>query len=194
MIILGLIFTAFVAMGSVPFAAILIGIPKGEGVISPDTERFLSFLYGVFIRPSMTIVGFAGSMAIGFIGMSIFNLIWFTAFFNKLGGLSTIDSISFIIFIFAGYGIGLFFICLYSFRVTTMFVDVSGVWFSSVLAGGALGNNDADVQATTQGIQSLSSQLNNLSDDFKADRERRQSQRETKTKNQPNNGAGSFNA
>ena len=192
MIIIALIFTAFLAMGSVPFAAVLIGLPKGEGVISPDTERFLSLLYGVFIRPAMTVVGFAGSMAIGYIGMSVFNLLWFTSFFNKVGGLSTIDSISFIIFIFLGYGVGLFFICLYSFRVTSMFVDGSGVWFSSVLAGGALGSNDGDVQAATQGIKGLASQLNDLSESISQNKPSADDKKEDK--NDRRSKRGNFNA
>ncbi|WP_390240806.1 hypothetical protein [Vibrio sp. R78045] len=166
MIILAMLFTCFAAMASVPFAAILMALPKGDGVLAPDTERFLSLLYGVFIRQPMTVVGFVGSIAFGYVGMSLFNLIWFTSMFNKIGGLSTLDSISFVIFCILGYGVGLFFICLYCFRITTLLNDASGVWFSSVLAGGAFGNSDADTQAATQGMKSLSSQLDDLAGKF----------------------------
>ncbi|ACH64709.1 hypothetical protein ACTFQF_00075 [Aliivibrio fischeri] len=159
MVLAGLFFTFFAAMAAVPFAAVLLGIPKGEGLFAPDTERVLSLVYGIFIRQPLTVVGFIGSMYMGYTSMSLFNLIWFTTFFSKLDGLGLLDSTLAIIFIFLGYGVGLFFIALYSFRITTMTVDTVGLWFSSVLVGGAFGNNENEIQSSTQAIQNLSSKL-----------------------------------
>ncbi len=159
MVLAGLFFTFFAAMAAVPFAAVLLGIPKGEGLFAPDTERVLSLIYGIFIRQPLTVIGFLGSMYMGYTTMSLFNLIWFVTFFTKLDGLGLLDSTMAIIFIFLGYGVGLFFIALYSFRITTMTVDTVGLWFSSVLVGGAFGNNENEIQSSTQAIQSLSSKL-----------------------------------
>ncbi|ELP5729340.1 hypothetical protein QTV44_002607 [Vibrio vulnificus] len=159
MVVLGLFYTFGSAVAASPFAAALIGIPKGDGLITPDTERVLSLLYGVFVRQSLTVVGFVFSMYMGYVGMSLFNLIWFSTFLGKISSMGILDAMLFVIFIFVGYAIGLFFICLYSFRVTSMLVDTVGVFFSSVLVGGAFGSNDQDTQTAIAGIKSLSSQL-----------------------------------
>lgn len=187
MILLAMIFTSFAAMAATPFAAILIGLPKGEGVFSPDTERVLSLLYGVFIRQPMTVVGFMGSIAMGYIGMSILNLVWFSTFFSKLAGVSTLDSIFFVVFIIIGYGVCLFFVCMYSFRVTSMLNDVVGSWISTHIIG-AFGSHEADNQAAISGIQGLSQQLDDLSgsfSDFKKDKDKDKDDKTGKDKNDP---------
>lgn len=169
MIVLGLFFTFGSAVAASPFAAALIGVPKGDGLITPDTERVLSLLYGVFVRQSLTVVGFVFSMYMGYVGMSLFNLIWFSTFLGKISSMGILDAMLFVVFIFVGYAVGLFFICLYSFRVTSMLVDTVGVFFSSVLVGGAFGSNDQDTQTAIAGIKSLSSQLDEFASKMNPD-------------------------
>lgn len=164
MVILGLFFVFVSAMAASPFAAVLVVIPKGEGLFSPDTERLLSMIYGVVIRQSLTVVGFVAGMYCGYAGLSLVNLLWFTTFLGKLAGMSALDAISAVIFIFVGYAVVVFFVCLYSFRWTTLLVDAVGMWFSSVLVGGAFAAHDGDSAAATQAIKGLSSQLNDIAE------------------------------
>ncbi|MBY7854233.1 hypothetical protein KW429_11055 [Vibrio fluvialis] len=162
MICLGLFFVFVSAMAAAPFAAPLVILPKGDGLLSPDTERLLSMIYGVFVRQSLTVIGFVASMYCGYVGLSLINLLWFATFLPRLAGMSPLDAISAVIFIFVGYAVTVFFACLYSFRWTHLLVDAVGVWFSSYLAGGAFANHDGDQQAATQAIRALGSQMNDI--------------------------------
>lgn len=162
MIVLGLFFVFISAMAAAPFAAVLFIIPKGDGLLSPDSERVLSMLYGVFVRQSLTVIGFLASMYCGYVGLSLTNLLWFATFLPRLAGMSSLDAISATIFIFVGYAVVVFFVCLYSFRWTHLLVDAVGVWFSSYLVGGSFANHDGDQQAASQAIRGLANQMNDI--------------------------------
>ncbi|EGQ9239488.1 hypothetical protein M2G93_16735 [Vibrio vulnificus] len=161
-IIIGVLYTIITATGSIPFTALLMGIPKGDGVFAPDTERVLSLVFGVFVRQSLIVLGFVVSLVLGYVGLSILNFIWITTFINKLSSAGVIDNVLSIIVFFVGYVVCAFYICLYTFRVISMMVDHVGVWFSTHLTGGAYGSNHEDFAAAQGGLVKLSNQLDEL--------------------------------
>lgn len=161
-IVLGVFYTVISAVGAIPFSAILIAIPKGDDLFSPDTERILSLLYGIFIRQSIIVVGFVASLFVGYVGLSLFKLVWLGTFLPRLDGIGFVDTPFAVIFIIIGFAFGVFAICMYSFRVTSNIVDTIGSWFSSHLVG-AFGSNQDDISSATTGIKNLSSQLDSIS-------------------------------
>ncbi|WP_281188484.1 hypothetical protein [Vibrio harveyi] len=161
-IIIGVLYTVITATGSISFTSLLMGIPKGDGVFAPDTERVLSLVFGVFVRQSLIVLGFVVSLVLGYIGLSILNFVWISTFINKLSSAGALDNILSVLVFFVGYAVCAFYICLYTFRVISMMVDHVGVWFSTHLTGGAYGSNHEDFAAAQQGIVKLSNQLDEI--------------------------------
>ncbi|MEI8659448.1 hypothetical protein [Vibrio sp. Hal054] len=159
---ISILFTALVAIGAINFGAILMGLPKGDGVFAPDTERIVSLVFGTFIRQFLIVVGFVAHLTIAYAGLSFLNLIWLGSWVNKLSNLGILDGIFTVIVFFAGYMVAAFYICLYSFRFIGKYVDEIGVWVSTVLVGGALGSHGDEVQTAGQGLLAMSGKLDEL--------------------------------
>ncbi|USD35487.1 MULTISPECIES: hypothetical protein [Vibrio] len=161
-VIIGVLFAIGAAAAAINFAAILMILPKGDGVFAPDTERIVSLVFGIFIRQGLIVVGFIFHLTLAFVGLSILNLIWVGFFINKFDNLSLIDGIFWVFVFFVGYVVMAFFICLYAFKVIGQLVDTVGVWISTYLVGGAFGSNADDIQSATHGFRDLSSKLDDL--------------------------------
>lgn len=165
-IIMGILFTIVTATASINFAAILMGLPKGEGVFSPDTERILSLVFGVFVRQSLIVLGFVLSLSLGYVGLSVLNVTWVASFANKLGGSGIIDDVLAVFVFFIGYAVIAFYICLYSFRAIDMCVETIGTWFSTWITGGAFGSNGQDIAAAQNGLGALANSVDELKHSF----------------------------
>ncbi|MGD8116833.1 hypothetical protein [Vibrio sp. TRT 29B02] len=161
-IIVGILYAIGAAAASINFGAILMALPKGDGVFAPDTERIVSLVYGIFIRQALIVVGFIFHLTIAYVGLSVLNLIWIGTFLNKFDNLSLLDGIFWVFAFFIGYVLFAFFLCLYAFKVIGNIVDTVGVWVSTHLVGGAFGSNHDDIQASTSGFSQLSGKLDDL--------------------------------
>ncbi|MDN3661091.1 hypothetical protein [Vibrio agarivorans] len=165
-ILIGVFFTLYSAQAAIPLTAILMAAPKGDGMFAPDTERILSLLFGIFLRQSLIVIGFWMSLTLGYVGLSILNVVWLTTFVNKLSSAGVLDNVLSTIIFFVGYAFVAFYICLYTFRTISMLVDVVGNWFSSIITGGAFGSNAEDYAAAQNGITGLSQKMDELKGAF----------------------------
>ncbi|CCO46824.1 membrane hypothetical protein [Vibrio nigripulchritudo SOn1] len=161
-IFVGILYAIGAAAASINFGAILMALPKGDGVFAPDTERIVSLVYGIFIRQGLVVVGFIFHLTIAYVGLSVLNLIWIGSFLNKFDNLSLIDGIFWVFAFFIGYVLFAFFLCLYAFKTIGNIVDTVGVWVSTHLVGGAFGSNHEDIQASAGGFSMLSGKLDDL--------------------------------
>ncbi|MCG9578607.1 hypothetical protein L1D14_20525 [Vibrio tubiashii] len=165
-VIIGVFFAIGAAAAAINFAAILMALPKGDGVFAPDTERILGLVFGIFIRQALIVTGFLFHLVLAFAGLSLLNLIWVGTFINKFDNLTLLDGIFWVFAFFIGYIISAFFICLYSFKVIGKTVDAIGIWFATHLVGGAFGSNSDDIQSATNGFTQLSGKLDDLAKQF----------------------------
>lgn len=191
-ILIGLFFTLFSAQAAIPLTAILMAAPKGDGMFAPDTERILSLLFGVFLRQSLIVIGFWLSLTLGYVGLSVLNIVWLTTFANKLSSAGVLDNILSTIIFFVGYAVVAFYICLYSFRTISMLVETVGNWFSSVITGGAFGSNAEDYAAAQNGIMNLSQKMDELKDAFDNKNKNRQPKPNTKDPKDPKSKGSEF--
>ena len=161
-IIIGILYTIGSAVAAIPFGAILLGLPKGEGVFAPDTERMVSLVFGIFIRQPLIVVGFVFHLTIAYVGLSVLNMIWIGSWLNTLSDLSVLDGIAAVVIFFVGYVVAAFYICLYSFRVVSAIVETVGIWVSTHLVGGAFGDNQNDIKSASDGFMQMSNKLNDI--------------------------------
>ncbi|WP_169799594.1 DotA/TraY family protein [Ferrimonas marina] len=63
------------AMAAVPLAVTKILTPEGEGILGTRMEQVIALIAGIFLRPTLLVIGLVASISISFIALSVVNTI-----------------------------------------------------------------------------------------------------------------------
>ena len=88
MLVVGWLVMLVEAVISAPLAVIMMATPEGEGIAGRKTERAISLIAAVIMRPALSIMGLVASIAIAYVGFGIYNtFFWTSVHFNTSWGI-----------------------------------------------------------------------------------------------------------
>lgn len=144
MMVIGWLVQTVEAVVAAPLHMVMAAMPEGEGISGMRQERGYALIMALVLRPSLMIMGLIASVGVAYVGLGIFNgIFWNTASLMTGSFTNIFEVISLLVL----YTVGGFTLAKTAFAVMHRLPDQILEWLAS---GGArpFGENDAGGEAT----------------------------------------------